>query len=325
MLISFYIITYNQSSYIEEALLSAFSQTYKPLQIVISDDASTDGTQSKIEKMIEAYAGPHKIKYIKNKKNLGISRHILNVIKECDGEYIIASAGDDISESNRAEILYNYFTDYPDIMLLQSYLTEIDSDGTRLYLNTLNDNFDYPEKKVIRWSYKNKIKGFTIPHTHGAGFAYSKKLLHTFPLILDNAIIFEDNVFDWRAELMNAIGMVRISLVKHRNHDSQATKQEGEGNRAALLHMQRIAASDVSSTEMNIRDLEHWSKISDISPDDYECCRRWLERRLDCLKRKSDILHFPWPQRLFPLACYSLRPNNQFSFHKRELIKLFIP
>lgn len=75
MLVSFYIITFNHSQYIEEALSSALSQTYSPLQIAISDDASTDDTCQKIEHLLQEYQGPHKITYLKNKKNLGIARH----------------------------------------------------------------------------------------------------------------------------------------------------------------------------------------------------------------------------------------------------------
>jgi len=46
--VSFLILTYNQVDFVENALSGAFSQTYSPLEIVISDDASTDGTREKI-------------------------------------------------------------------------------------------------------------------------------------------------------------------------------------------------------------------------------------------------------------------------------------
>ena len=41
-LVSFCVKCYNQERYIGEALEGAFAQTYRPLEIVISDDASTD-------------------------------------------------------------------------------------------------------------------------------------------------------------------------------------------------------------------------------------------------------------------------------------------
>ena len=41
-LVSFCVKCYNQERYIGEALEGVFAQTYRPLEIVISDDASTD-------------------------------------------------------------------------------------------------------------------------------------------------------------------------------------------------------------------------------------------------------------------------------------------
>ena len=46
-LVSFVLISYNQNEYIEEALLSAFNQTYSNIEYIISDDYSIDGTNHK--------------------------------------------------------------------------------------------------------------------------------------------------------------------------------------------------------------------------------------------------------------------------------------
>lgn len=42
LLISFVLIAYNQERFIREAVEGAFSQTYSPLEIILSDDASSD-------------------------------------------------------------------------------------------------------------------------------------------------------------------------------------------------------------------------------------------------------------------------------------------
>ncbi|HUF60663.1 MAG TPA: glycosyltransferase, partial [Verrucomicrobiales bacterium] len=43
-LVSFLLLAYNQEQYIHEAVEGAFSQTYSPLEIILSDDCSTDRT-----------------------------------------------------------------------------------------------------------------------------------------------------------------------------------------------------------------------------------------------------------------------------------------
>ena len=73
-LLSLLIITYNQEDYIRETLEGAFSQNYSPLEIVISDDNSTDGNFSIIKDMVSEYAGPHTIIINQNSQNLGNGR-----------------------------------------------------------------------------------------------------------------------------------------------------------------------------------------------------------------------------------------------------------
>ena len=102
-LVSFIVVAYNQDKYIKEAVLGAFSQTYQPLEIILSDDGSSDLTFEIMQDMVEKYVGPHKIILNKNKKNVGLVSHINNICEMSSGEIIILAAGDDISLPQRSE------------------------------------------------------------------------------------------------------------------------------------------------------------------------------------------------------------------------------
>lgn len=67
-LITYAIFAFNQEAYIREAIDAAFSQTYSPLEIIISDDASADATPEIIRRMVAEYPGPHKVIVNINKK-----------------------------------------------------------------------------------------------------------------------------------------------------------------------------------------------------------------------------------------------------------------
>ena len=56
------------------AIEGAFAQTYQPLEILLSDDCSPDGTYRVMQEMAAAYAGPHRVILNRNPKNLGITR-----------------------------------------------------------------------------------------------------------------------------------------------------------------------------------------------------------------------------------------------------------
>jgi glycosyltransferase involved in cell wall biosynthesis len=88
-LLSVIITTYNRYELLKEAIDKVKEQTYKNIEIIISDDCSDDGTP-KIEK---EYVG---IKYIKTPQNLGYAKNSLFALEHASGEYVIFLSDDDI-------------------------------------------------------------------------------------------------------------------------------------------------------------------------------------------------------------------------------------
>src|SRR5688572_21544439 len=105
-LLSLIVSCYNQEPFIQEALAGAFSQTYSPLEIIISDDCSGDRTFEIAEQMAREYKGPHTIRLNRNAKNLGIGGNVNRATELCRGELILLADGDDVSLPNRTEVTY---------------------------------------------------------------------------------------------------------------------------------------------------------------------------------------------------------------------------
>lgn len=105
-LLTLALVTYNQERFIAQAVQSAFDQTYSPLEIILSDDASTDATFSIMREMAAHYRGPHRIVLNRNDPNIGLARHVNQIARIARGELVIAAAGDDLSVPERAEILF---------------------------------------------------------------------------------------------------------------------------------------------------------------------------------------------------------------------------
>ncbi len=209
-LISFVLIAYNQEKFIREAVEGAFSQTYSPLEIVISDDCSSDMTFRIITEMLEAYRGPHRIVSNRNARNLGIAGNINRSLDLASGDYFIMAAGDDISVPNRTDRLVEAFTGgdhIPDLVC--SFFEEIDVAGIPT---------GFVKKEVLF------LPDTTLPvhkwrcGATGACAAYSRKL-HTKYGPLNKETISEDWVFPFRAWLDGGCRLVEEPLVKHRRHD----------------------------------------------------------------------------------------------------------
>jgi glycosyltransferase involved in cell wall biosynthesis len=102
------VIAYNQESLIREALSGALEQTYSPLEIIFSDDCSTDHTYTIMEAAARAYSGPHRIVLNRNSRNLGrngIGAHINRIAELATGELLVFAAGDDVSIASRVSCL----------------------------------------------------------------------------------------------------------------------------------------------------------------------------------------------------------------------------
>lgn len=88
-LVSVIIPTYNYGRFVGDAVESALTQTYRPIEIILVDDGSTDDTGTRAQK----YQG--RIRYIPQ-ENQGLSAARNTGIKEAKGEYIAILDSDDI-------------------------------------------------------------------------------------------------------------------------------------------------------------------------------------------------------------------------------------
>lgn len=104
-LVTFALFAYNQVEFVREAIEAAFAQDYSPLEIIVSDDCSTDGTFEAMVELVSAYAGPHKVLARRTLSNRGSLLHISEVAALAQGELLVLAAGDDISKPGRTTAL----------------------------------------------------------------------------------------------------------------------------------------------------------------------------------------------------------------------------
>lgn len=93
-LISILVISFNQERFIREALESALEQDYENLEVVVSDDASSDGTRAIILDLAQRYQ--KRLKIILNASNVGITANSNIGLRHCSGEFVAFMGGDDL-------------------------------------------------------------------------------------------------------------------------------------------------------------------------------------------------------------------------------------
>ena len=104
-LVSFFVTAYRQEQLVRASIEAAFAQTWSPLEILLSDDCSPDGTFAVMQEMAAAYSGPHRVILNRNPQNLGITPHVDRIMELTSGDFVVQNAGDDVATPDRTEKL----------------------------------------------------------------------------------------------------------------------------------------------------------------------------------------------------------------------------
>ena len=131
--VSVLVPTYNHEKYLEEAIDSILMQDYGNIQIVISDDYSSDGARNIVSNYLEKY--PNRIIGILAEKNEGVTVNCNRALEKCTGKYIAMFSGDDVLLGGYISTMVNHMEADPECSICYSNSEVFDSGtGKRLYL-----------------------------------------------------------------------------------------------------------------------------------------------------------------------------------------------
>lgn len=156
MKVSVCIPTYNQSQYLTQAVRSAYNQSVKPIEIIVSDDCSTDDTA----KVLEMLSGEIPIlKTIIQPVNLGISGNTDSCLRLANGDFIVRLDSDDYLSPMFLEKLSGLLAKYPEAGYAHAAVQEVDQQGNFLQKRQLARKSGYQDSLV---ALKSAIKGYRV-------------------------------------------------------------------------------------------------------------------------------------------------------------------
>lgn len=130
-LVSVHMITYNHESYIAQAIEGVLRQeTNFPIELVIGEDCSTDGTYD----IVLDYQKEHPaiIVIISSDHNVGMFKNSARVRKACRGKYIAYCEGDDYwHHPLKLQKQVDYLEKYPDVGLVHSDIDRLHQETNR--------------------------------------------------------------------------------------------------------------------------------------------------------------------------------------------------
>lgn len=206
MKVSVAICTYNGEKFIEKQLRSICLQSRKVDEIMISDDGSKDNTLVLCEQILSEYDIPYQI--IKNKVALRVMKNFEQCFSLCQGDVIFSCDQDDIWESNKVEIMMQYFEKDNNLSMIATNATLIDANDQVMNL-TLKDSIGFDHQDMLA----SLLRTFCIT---GATMAFRKDFQqeHFFA----SAYWLHDGWLALLATLQNRFLFLEQPLTQYRLH-----------------------------------------------------------------------------------------------------------
>ncbi len=121
--VSIAMCTYNGERFVRQQLDSLIAQSYRPIEIIIQDDCSTDSTRE----ILKEYEARHACIHLGfNEVNLGYCRNFEKALGRCSGQYIALCDQDDVWFPEKIE---TFVREIGGRSLIYSVPSYIDGDG----------------------------------------------------------------------------------------------------------------------------------------------------------------------------------------------------
>jgi len=214
-LVSLILACYNQKRFVAEAIDGVLAQTYSPLEIIIVDDCSSDGTAELIEAKLAAQKGRRDVHFIRNEKNLKTFGSTGRAIEFSKGKFVIVACGDDILFPEMVEEVVKAWLEN-DVSLVITNAEYIDDNS-----NSLNRTYRDPLVPADD-SFETLARDGVNACCFGPCMSFERELFETFgypPAHMEAA----DIMFPFYANLLKGARFLSKPLFKYRVHSQNTS------------------------------------------------------------------------------------------------------
>lgn len=269
-LVTFALFAYNQEKLIGDAMNAALAQDYDHLEIIVSDDCSTDGTWEVMQAVAKGYRGPHHLRLVRNEANMGIGPHVSNVGMLAQGELVVVAAGDDFSVPERVSRLVDAWLVHgrPDGALHSAALVRgPGGDSVSKSAGAI------PENATMDYFVKNHFVALLM----GAAAAYTKSVFSKFPPLLAP---FEDIALTFRSLMIGKVIYVDAVLVHYHFTDSSVSRSLRFRDRERVRRWFDTIFKNLEGMESDYRShlLSTGSTPDESITKEFQCSKRRVKR-----------------------------------------------
>jgi glycosyltransferase involved in cell wall biosynthesis len=232
--ISIAMTTFNGARYLGEQLTSLCSQTVKPLELVVCDDASTDETVAILQSF--SAVAPFTVRIFQNAERLGYQRNFIQAASLCKGSLIAFCDQDDIWNDDKLYVVSKHFTQSDDLLVAHDYCVFFEDD-----------------RQLIPSFFRHLALSGLLPvvNVKGCSLTFRRKLIELVDWPSPHSTFSHDTWVCFTSLLLEKRGYIRQSLIRHRIHGNNASGKlpVGKGRLYRLLRRFRLPPF-TSSTDL---------------------------------------------------------------------------
>lgn len=241
--ISIALCTYNGEAYLREQLDSILAQTVVPDELIVCDDASTDGTMD----ILDSFKGtcPFPVSIIANTDNVGYLKNFENAITLCCCDIILLADQDDFWLPSKVETIRSSFLEHLTCGYVFSNAELVDEDSRPVGMDLWN-SVGFNQRRYKHYVAVDRQLGVMLK---GGNFIYGTTL--AFRASFKHVLLpIESCSFDcahdtWICLILSALGAYGVavpkSLIQYRQHGKQLA---GAGRSNTLAESLKIVCTD---------------------------------------------------------------------------------
>lgn len=198
---------WNQGGFLREAVDSILDQTWSDLELILIDNASTDGA-------VEAYCRSRtdpRLRVFRQERNLGVAAGINAGVAEARAPWIAIMDGDDRAHPRRLELELLAAECDPTLDVITAGAVNIDADGRSLGRFAVQST---PEEIAAATMFRSPMSHSTV---------LARREVHAAVPYRPEAQLASD--YDWLSRVVERfkVGCVALSLLEYRRHPTAAT------------------------------------------------------------------------------------------------------
>lgn len=212
---SIVLLTYNGEKYLMQQLKSIKNQTYRPIKLIVSDDASTDKTVEIAKQFADLnQEDEFEVEVVANLQNKGRAGNRNSIIDRIEGEFVFLADQDDIWDKDKVKKQIDFLKKYPECFAVSCDRRLVDRNGKQL-LSSENRYapIESRHKKIIGFKENLKFKASYPANC----IAFRNRELEKVFTIPEN-MQEPDRFLRMMCLCMGKIGYVDAALVSYRIH-----------------------------------------------------------------------------------------------------------